>query len=213
MRYATHLRHARELLAGRAIGMALVMRFGGTPTTGWYHVQAKSGGQMIEMATHQVDMLRYLVGEISTVYAAAATRINQQRRADYDIFDVNCMTLRFENGAVGNFACNFLAEHGSPAMARGLHIFCDGMTLSLGSALQVAFADRIEEIAPDPDPLATEDATFVRAIVENKRELIQSDYLNGIRTLAVTIANDRSARSGRPVDVLRLLRSEAPEAC
>ncbi len=212
LRYAAHLRRARALLAGRTIGMVLVMRFGRTPTTSWYHLQAKSGGQMIEMATHQIDMLRYLVGDIRTVYAAAATRINHLRQPDYDIFDVNCMTLQFENGAVGTVACNFLADHGTPETARGLHIFCDGLTLSLGSTLRASYADRTEETALDSDPIAAEDAAFIRAVAEDRRDLIQSDYANGVRTLAVTIANDRSARSSQPVDVRDLLRAEAPDA-
>lgn len=211
-RYAAHLERARELLAGRTIGMALVLRFGATPDTSWYHRQDRSGGQMIEMATHQVDLLRYLVGDVRSVYTAAATRINRRTQPDYDIFDVNCTTLTFENGAVGNFASNFISGHGSPADARGLHIFCDDMTLSLGGTLRAIFPDRTEELPLDADPLAAEDQAFVRAVAEGRADLIRSDYQNGVRTLAVTIASDRSARSGRPVDVPQLLAAEAPNA-
>ncbi len=211
LRYTAYLERARELLDGRTIGMAVVMRFGSTPRTNWYHIHRKSGGQMIEMATHQVDMLRYLVGEVQTVYAAAATRINHKLQPDYDIFDVNCVTLTFENGAVGNLACNFISGHGSPPDARGLHIFCDGMTLSLGSTLRVIFADRTEELPLDGDPMATEDQAFVRAVAEGRSDLIRSDYGSAVRTLAVTVACDRSARSGQPVDVPRLLAAEAPD--
>jgi len=209
-RYTTHLQRAHELLSGRTIGMVVATRFGQTPTTSWYHLQSKSGGQVIEMATHQIDMLRYLVGEVTTVYAAAATRINHTKQPEYDIFDVNCMTLTFENGAVGTFAVNFISGHGSPSEARGLHIFCDGLTLSLGTTLRAIFSERIEEIALDADALAAEDQAFVRAVGTRSPELLRSDYINGLRTLAVTIANDRSARSGHPVNVPQLLAAEAP---
>lgn len=212
LRYGASTARARELLAGRTIGMALAMRFGKTPATGWYHLQDRSGGQLIEMATHQVDLLRYLVGEVRTVYAAAATRINHLARPDYTIFDVNCMTLTFENGAVGNFANNFISGHGVPAAARGLHIFCDGLTLSLEPDLRAISADRTEELPATPNPMPTQDAAFVRAVAEGRPELLLSDYASGLRTLAVTIAGDRSARTGRPVDVLALLAAEAPNA-
>ena len=211
MRYTAHLQQARELLAGRTIGMVTVMRFGSTPQTGWYRFQDKSGGQIIEMATHQVDMLRYLVGEVRTVYMAAATRINHRAQPDYAIFDVNCMTLTFENGAVGNLATNFISGHGSPVEARGLHVFCDGMTLSLGEKLRAIFADRSEEFPLDAAPMAAEDRAFVQAVAEGRPDLIRSDYESGVRTLAVTIAGDRSARNGRPVDVPELLAAEAPD--
>lgn len=209
-RYATYLDRAKQLLTGRTVGMALVTRFGKTPGVSWYHRQDKSGGQVTEMATHQVDLLRHLIGEVRTVYAAAATRINHRERADYDIFDVNCMTMTFENGAVANFAVNFVCEPGSPLQGAGVHIFCDGLSLTLDSRLRVFSADGTEEVESEAPTLELADAAFVRAVAENRPELIRSDYANAVRNLAVTIANDRSARSGRPVDVETLLADEAP---
>ncbi|MGW5366395.1 Gfo/Idh/MocA family protein [Actinopolymorpha pittospori] len=208
-RYAGYVERARKLIAGRTIGMALVTRFGATPSNNWYHRQDKSGGQVIEMATHQVDLLRYLVGEVESVYAAACTRINDKVQPDYDIFDVNCMTMTFRNGSVANFATNFISHHGGPMSGPALHIFCDGLTASLGSGLRAISADGTEEIVDsDGSPMALEDQAFVRAVAENRRELVKSDYENGVRTLAVTIANDRSARTGRPVRVSELLAEE-----
>jgi len=135
LRYATATERARALLRDTTIGMALVLRFGPTPGTPWYHRQDRSGGQLIEMATHQVDLLRHLVGEVRVVSAAATTRINNLRRPDYDIFDANALTLVFENGVVGAFANNFLAWPGGVPQLRGLHLFCDGLILSLGVCL------------------------------------------------------------------------------
>ncbi len=209
-RYAAHVDRARELLAGRTVGMATVLRFTTTPATSWYHRQDRSGGMLIEMATHQIDLLRHLVGEVRTVYMAAATRINALERPDYDIHDVYSLALTFADGAVGSLASNFVAAGGAPPDARGLHLFCDGLTLSLGEGLRAIWADRVEETPADPDPIAAEDRAFVRAVAEGRPELIRSDYANAVRTLAVTIAADRSARTGRPVDVPALLAAEAP---
>ena len=210
LRYGENVQRARELLANHIIGMILVMRFGRTPDVGWYHLQHRSGGQMTEMATHQVDLLRYLVGEIRTVYASAATRINHQAKPDYDIFDVNCATLTFENGAVGNFANNFITGHGSPPDAQGLHIFCDDLTLSLGNVLRTVTPDGTTEFAFDDAAMPTEDRAFIQAVAEGRPDVLKSDYENGIRNLAVTIAADRSARTNTPVDVASLLAEEAP---
>src|SRR5690606_22715 len=155
-------------LAGRTIGMAVVMRFGGTPKTPWYRFQAKSGGQLIEMATHQVDLLRYLMGEVQTVYAAGGTRINHKAQPDYDILDVNCMTLTFAGGEVANFSPNFISPHGSPEQARGMHIFCEGMTLSIANGLKVITADGTEEFPGGGDPMDREDAAFIQAVTEGR---------------------------------------------
>lgn len=211
LRYTAAMERARQLLSERTIGMALVMRFGGTPRTSWYHIQSKSGGQLVEMATHHVDQLRYLIGEVKTVYAAAATRINNRNNPAYDIFDVNCMTLTFENGVVANFANNLISGHGSPAEAQGVHIFAEDLTISsiLGKPFQMITPSGREMFEPEGNPMLLEDQAFVNAIAEGRPELIKSDYASGIKTLAVTIAAERSARSGQPVDMRALLSAEA----
>jgi myo-inositol 2-dehydrogenase/D-chiro-inositol 1-dehydrogenase len=213
MRYNDAVGKAKEILAGKTIGMVVVMRFGGTPGTPWYPIQSKSGGQLIEMATHQVDMLRYVIGEIKTVYAAGATRINNKENPNYDVFDVNCMTLTFDNGAVANFANNMISGHGSPSEARGTHFFAENMTVSVGRSLQVITPEGIREVPTErTNAMFLEDQAFVRAIAEQNPALLKSDYLDAVRTLAVTVAGDRSARIGKPVNVAELLAAEAPNA-
>lgn len=212
LRYLSAMDRAKELLEKTTVGMALAMRFGGTPGVPWYHIQNKSGGQLVEMATHHIDQLRYLLGEVKTVYAAGATRINHLQRPDYDVFDVNCMTLTFESGVVANFSNNMVSSHGVPANAKGVHIFCDGMTLShnLGGPLQVQTKSGVEEVPETADAMLEQDRAFVQAIAEGRPELIRSDYRNGIRTLAVTLAGEMSARTQRPVDVDALLKETVP---
>ncbi len=213
LRYSSGIQQARALLGERTIGMAVVMRFGSTPGTPWYHRQDKSGGQLIEMATHETDMLRFLVGDVKSVYAAAATRINHKENPEYDIFDVNAMTLTFENGAVGNFSNNFISKHGTPEEARGIHVMAENMTVSvtLGRAVKVITPEGTEELQSDGNLMGAEDEAFVRAVASGSADGILSDYANGVRTLAVTLAADRSARTGQPVDVRELVRAEAPE--
>lgn len=213
LRYGAHLKQAKEALEGRTIGMVLCVRAGGPVGLPYYRFQDKSGGQLVEQATHQIDLLRELVGEISTVYAQADTRINHVRVApDYEIFDVNCMTLRFANGAVGNFANSQALTYRAPNGVNGIHILADGVAVSLGSNLRIQRADGVEEVPVNPNPMYQEDEAFVHAVAQGRPELILSDYANGVRTLAVTLAGERSARTGQPVHVEDLLKNEAPHA-
>lgn len=208
LRYLRSMDKAKELIDDTTVGMAVVMRFGGTPGVPWYPLQSKSGGQLVEMATHHIDQLRYLLGEVKTVYAAGATRINHLKQPDYEVFDVNCMTLTFDSGVVANFANNMISSHGAPQAARGVHIFCDGMTLShqLGGPLQILTKDGVEEVPDGVDAMLEQDRAFIQAVAQGRPELIRSDYRNGIRTLAVTLAGELSARTGQPVEVNTLLR-------
>ena len=212
LRYIQGLQVAKERLAGRTIGMVVVMRFGSTPGTPWYHIQAKSGGQLIEMATHEMDLARLLAGDVKSVYAEADTLINNKNNPEYDIFDVNCMTLRFENGAVGTFSNNFISGHGVPSEGRGVHVIAEGLTVSYthGGPIRLITSSGTEEIPPEGSPMAVEDRAFVEAVKTGNPALLKSTYESGIYTLATTLAGDLSAREHRPVFVKDLLREKAP---
>lgn len=212
MRYRPDIEMVKDRLQDCKIGMVTVMRFGGTPGKPWYIRQEKSGGQLIEMATHELDILRYLVGDLETIYAQADTRINNESNPEYNIFDVNCMTMRFENGVVGNFSNNFICDQGAPDRAQGIHIMTGDLTISIvsGQASSVRTRAGIEELPEPGNFMALEDAAFLQAVRENRPDLIRSDYENGVRSLAATLASDLSARSGEVIHVGEFLARQLP---
>jgi len=132
------IQRARELLAGRPIGMALATRFGGMPGAPWWQRQDRSGGMLIEMHTHAVDILRYLVGEVETAYAQADRLLMD--RPGMDIADVSAATLRFACGAVGGVANSCALEGGLRLPgAGGTHILARGLALNLGGEGSASF--------------------------------------------------------------------------
>jgi len=74
-RYSTAVQAARERLSGVPIGLVIAIRLGGLPGTAWWKVQNKSGGMLIEQHTHGVDLMRYLAGEVESVFAFANTAL------------------------------------------------------------------------------------------------------------------------------------------
>jgi hypothetical protein len=58
-------------------------------------------------------------------------------------------------------------------------------------------ANRKEEYFSRDNPYLRESEAFLTAIRTGDRSLIRSDYSDGVRTLAVTLAADESGRSGR----------------
>src|SRR5439155_16568344 len=59
LRYLPATETARRYLAGKEIAMVASHRWGGLPETPWWRVMEQSGGQLVEMTTHQVDLMRY----------------------------------------------------------------------------------------------------------------------------------------------------------
>ncbi|MER5355640.1 Gfo/Idh/MocA family oxidoreductase [Kitasatospora sp. NPDC002551] len=213
-RYADIVPYVRSRLDGRTVAMTLAHRFTKLPGRDWYRHQDRSGGQVVEMATHQVDLLRLLVSDISTVYVSGGRRI--ATRAESEIFDTAAASLTYTNGAVGSLVTNMVSGHGNPAFARGIHIIADGLTVSVlghegeSRTVEVVTAEGREEREFTDDSMAAQDRAFVRAVRDGRPELVLAPYEEAVRTLATTLAHQQSAQSGLPVRVDELLGAEVP---
>jgi predicted dehydrogenase len=62
----------------------------------WRGTWALDGGALTNQAVHHIDLLRWLMGDIRSVSAIAATRL-----VDVEVEDTACAWVRFENGALG----------------------------------------------------------------------------------------------------------------
>ena len=77
----------------------------------WQYSKEKCGGQLHEMATHSVDLARYLCGEVSEVHAFGY----QDPRANVDLnnfYEANVVNLKFKNGAVGSIWASYASKTG-----------------------------------------------------------------------------------------------------
>ena len=202
MRYSEAVDRARELLSGKTVAMALGFYLGGLPGTPWWRVQAQSGGQLVEQATHTVDLMRYLGGEVSRVYSAGALRALKDVPG-LDIYDVATTTLHFASGAVGSIANTSILGSGTASGApSGVHILAHDLRVEVwGTSLKVVSPGRTEEYRYQTNPMMTEDQAFVEAIARRDPARVRSSYADAARTLAVTLAAEESARSGKIVDV------------
>ncbi len=191
-RWDDHVIKAKEMLADKTIGLVHGDFWTGLPGAPWWRVMAESGGQLVEQTTHIVDMARYLCGEIASVQALYALRALQDVE-NLDIPDVGTVNLVFESGAVGNISNTcILAGWGRS----GLRVMAKGFTLEVcGNRLTWAGADGAAEFEQTENGYLGEDVAFVEAI-KGDRSLIHSDYSDGLRTLAVTLAANLSAAEG-----------------
>lgn len=195
-RYMACTRMARERLEGKTIGMALGYWLGGMPGVHWWRRMDMSAGQMVEQTTHIVDLARYLCGEIVEVYAAMTTRALADVE-DFTVTDVGTMTAKFASGALGSFSNTCLLKGFGYTV--GLHVVTQDIVVEVESSRCRALTAAGEEVVPpDGNPTVEEDRAFVRAVATGDRAGILSPYEDALRTLAVTLAANRSARNGRP---------------
>jgi len=196
LRYAETVDRAKQFLQGRTIAMVTCNRWGGLPPTPWWKVMAQSGGQLVEQTTHNVDMMRCLAGEIVEVYAHYALRTLNDVEG-LDVPDVGAIAFRFESGAIGSLTT-------SCALTRGggmgdLNILVKDAVLKWGygsiSAAPGEYPELEGELALPPSI----DAVFIEAVKAGDDSKIRSPYSDALLSLDVTLAANRSAAEGKPV--------------
>jgi predicted dehydrogenase len=196
LRYFAATEAARRYLAEREVAMVTANRWGGLPGTPWWRVMDQSGGQLVEMTTHQVDLMRFLVGEIVEVHARYA------RRALLDVEgvtvpDVQIASFLFENGALGAITTSCALTQGGGRNDMDF-VLRDAVLHYTTRDLRVA-PESVPQPEPVTEPIPDIDAAFVQAIRTGDASLIRSTYDDGLRTLAATLAANESARTGEPV--------------
>ncbi len=196
-RYMDITRKALEILKDYRVGMALGYWIGGLPGVAWWRVQAESGGQLVEQTTHIVDLCRYLVGEVRRVHAVGALS-NLTDVPNLDVWDVACVNLEFENGAIGNVSNSCMIPQGHLV---GLHLFARDLVLEIGGRLVIKRPRHREEIEGSLDPNLEENKAFLRGIEQGDSSGIRSSYADGVKTLAVTLAADQSGRTHQVVEL------------
>jgi predicted dehydrogenase len=182
-RYLDLVDRARELLAVRPPQLVLGTWLGSTPSADWWVRQVGSGGQVLEQATHILDLMRYLVGECRVISAQAANAPSHER-GDADITDVSTILLRFESGAIGTLATSRLLG-GTHRV--GLECFSTGQSLALDIVphrLVVGRAAETTQVMGADDLAATyraQDRAFLDA-VQGRPVALRSTWEDALRT-------------------------------
>jgi predicted dehydrogenase len=194
-RYLDTVDEARRLLAGNPAHLMSGYWLDQTPPPTWWHSADRSGGQIVEQATHIIDLARFLAGDIVEVYGLAAHR----DRDDFPMVDVptaSTAALRFASGAIANLSATCLLRWNHRV---GLHVFADGLALELTDHdLMVDVGHGRPVRGADGDPVWRQDRAFLDAVA-GRENRIRASYSEALRTHLVCLAIGRSAREGTPV--------------
>ncbi|CAA9493346.1 MAG: oxidoreductase-like protein [uncultured Solirubrobacteraceae bacterium] len=196
-RYSDGVARARELLAAAPARMAVGAWLDKVPPVPWWTQRERSGGQVVEQATHLLDVMLDLVGEVEQVYAVGA-RTERPAFPEADVDDVTAAALRFAGGAVGSLAATALL----PAKARaGLELVADGLRLELTETTLTVQDGAGQEVHEDRGEAKVRvDRAFVDA-VRGEGDDVRAPYATALRTHRVACALAESARRGVPVDL------------
>ncbi|MBB6735991.1 Gfo/Idh/MocA family oxidoreductase [Cohnella sp. CBP 2801] len=198
-RYNDTMAEAKRLLAESRTGMALGYWMGGMPMVPWWRVMKGSGGQFVEQTTHIVDLLRFLCGEVTEVYAAYALRDMDRQVPGTDVPDVGTVTFKLASGAVATVSNTCLLPVGHHV---GLDVYTDRGVLEVrGNELKDITKTETRSVRNVSNPYYVEDEAFVHALRTGDSSRILSDYADALLTHEVTVAANESAAGGKPVAI------------
>ncbi len=199
LRYSGAADIVRKALEGETISMVVGKYWSGSgrgDASAWLRQFAKSGGQLVEQATHTIDLMRFLVGEVVEVTARHASR---QLHA-IDCPDVHTVLFEFENGALGTLTTTWAYDSSDWSNANVLDILY-GRCLIRWSGGRVRITEQgeaREQTAPGPGI----DEVFVEAVRRGDASEIRSSYGDAVKSLGVSLAAVEAGETQTTVRVL-----------
>ncbi|WP_299363173.1 glycosyltransferase [uncultured Paracoccus sp.] len=201
-RYLDTVDEARAILADNPAQLMTGYWLDQTPPPQWWWREDGSGGQIVEQATHIIDLARFLAGDVTEVFGLASRR----DRADFSGLTVptaTTATLRFESGTIANLAATCLLRWSHRV---GLHVFADALAMEITDHDLMVDVGRGRPVRhAEGDPVWREDRDFIDA-VQGHDNRIRCPYAEALETHRVALAVSRSAATGALV-TMEVLRS------
>jgi len=168
-------------------------------------------GVIFDFGIHDIDVMRYLAGDVKSVYAKAG-RFNKKIEHE----DYGTIVLTFENGICGIVEVNWL----TPVKIRKLNLTCSekfveadyinqSATISTSSFNEVDEGDlfhipiqhNINHVALQKrEPLRNEIEDFIQAIQHNKKPLATGE--DGLIAIKIAEAATASYKNNEEVKIL-----------
>ena len=193
-RYSDITDKAKELVGDRELSMGIgrfLARMGASHP--WWGKFEVSIGQMVEQTTHVFDLIRYFLGDVETVQAFGIKGVSDDI-ADFE--ECTVCNLKFTSGAVASITSTCVARaHESFATELvGDDIYLK-LTHDLGLRGQIG-GEGIEYNGSEAGYFRQVEQ-FIKAVEANDQSKVRSSYADAYKTLAVTLAANRSLETGQ----------------
>ncbi len=194
-RHLDTVEHARSALADGPVRLVDARWWGSTPPPAWWSREPLSGGQVVEQATHVLDLVRVLAGEVAEVVGGAAPSSVEGR----DVADATAAVLRLESGAVGTVSTSCVLTALTEA---GLDVVAEGVSVQLTETwLRLRTGDGEMRAEPAVDGRRAVDRAFVDVLSGGAPAPGLVDVGEALRTHRLACAVAEATRTGSAVRV------------
>ncbi len=169
----------------------------------WWREEARSGGQILEQAIHQIDLIRHLVGEPDTVTARRSNLFHQDVPG-YDVEDMSAILFGWDDGRIATLNASNIATPG--VWHKEWAVYAERLTARFTSWNEAVLTPTIagatgEVVAGTSDPFTVQLADVVEAIGDRRAPAIP--LAEGAATLRLALAARQAADERQEISLAR----------
>lgn len=206
-RYTPATDVAREALGDLPVTLFAAWWYWTIPIVPWIADRRFGGGQIFDQCTHQIDLMRYLGGDITSVYAAYAK--NARSEEELPNWDSYSLTLTFAAGAVGSVHSTYATFPGIPD-GHGLDVVARELLIRIRYGQTTVFRRDQEPVETRSPEGWSIDQAFIAAVRANDPSGIRSTAREAAKSIAVSLAANHSATTGEIVRLEEFERNPPP---
>lgn len=152
----------------------------------WFYDKSRSGGGLVDQATHNLDLLRYLFGEVTEVKGYAMNPVNPKKEG-YTIDETISLTMKFDSGVLGSHIHSWIAHGWQNTMYLSGEKAYYTLMLSKGVLSIARGSDTITFEQHAGSLWDFENAVFVEKLRSGTWSEEPSNYADAVKTLALTL--------------------------
>lgn len=179
----------------------------------WFYDKAKSGGALVDQATHNLDLLRYLFGEVKEVRGYAKNPVHKKRKA-YTIDETLGLVFMFANGILGTHTHTWVGDAWRNEIVlsgekRLYRLFLNtgrlvveqpaaGAHDPLSPRMAKSKVKGVFEFQQGKRPIYEyENGIFLKMVKTGDWSINPCDYTDGWKSLQLTLACDKAVTQGQ----------------
>jgi len=163
----------------------------------WFFNKDRSGGGLIDQATHNFDLMRYLFGEITEV-TGCASNPRTKKKGNYTIDETIGLSFLFKSGMLGTHTHTWVGD-----TWRNIFIFSGEKRhyrMNMGTlklTVYEGFNKTTKVKTSGGSMYEHENEIFLEMVRTGDWSKNPCDYDDGLKTLKLMLASDRSTTEGK----------------
>jgi myo-inositol 2-dehydrogenase / D-chiro-inositol 1-dehydrogenase len=201
IRYSPAIEKLKELLASEQVIFPAAEYFWTIPLVDSIKSKENAGGQIVDQATHLIDLFRYVVGEIKSVYTGRSRGFFPEEKL-YTGDDASSTVFEFESGISGSLLCTYaLFPEITQYFPPRIEIICKKKLIdyTLEHKFRVITREKEEKFEYEANSFYLEDKSFIEGLRSRNSSAIRSSYEDALKTLKVCLAANRSMETGSKI--------------